>query len=344
MNASPSVTVMMGAYNAAPYIGMAIESILNQSFTDFEFIIIDDGSTDGTGAIIDQYAARDPRIIALHQDNQGNAHALNHALAMAKGTLIANMDADDIALPDRLAAQHAYLNAHPDVGVLGTSMRAIAPDGTPGRDMANGSDAVRAGLAHPTMMVRQDAARAVSGYRMLFTPAHDYDFWMRIADHHLAHNLTDIHVLYRQHDKSYSMALALQQSLSACIVELAATERRAGRPDPTENLGTLTFETLHLFSLPPKTMNRMLARVYQGDLCAFLERGDVNGLAQRLDHICRTADRTFWNKSVLVYMLIWLTRNVAQRKGLRAALPFLFRLFRVSPLRGLGIAAKLLKA
>jgi glycosyltransferase involved in cell wall biosynthesis len=344
MSASPAVTVMMGAYNAAPYIGMAIESILNQSFTDFEFIIVDDGSTDETGALIDHYAARDSRIIALHQDNQGNACALNRALALAKGALVANMDADDIALPNRLAAQHAYLNAYPDVGVLGTSMRAIAPDGTPGRDMINGPDAVRAGLAHPTMMVRKDVALAVGGYRALFTPAHDYDFWMHVADRYPAHNLTDIHVLYRQHDKSYSTALALQQSLSACIVELVAAERRAGRTDPTDGLSAITFETLRLFSLSPKTMNRMLARVYQGDLCAFLERGDVTGLAQRLDHVCQTASTDFWNRSVLVYMLVWLTRNVAKRKGKQAARPFLARLFRISPLRGLEVAIKLLKA
>jgi glycosyltransferase involved in cell wall biosynthesis len=115
----------MSVYNNAAHLPAAIESILAQSFGDFEFLIVNDGSSDESGDIIDRYAAGDRRIRAFHQPNLGLIASLNRMLAEARAPLIARMDDDDIALPARFERQLAFLAAHPDHGVVGTWSRCI---------------------------------------------------------------------------------------------------------------------------------------------------------------------------------------------------------------------------
>ena len=108
--AVPEVTVLMTAYNAARYLREAVDSILNQTFRDFEFVIVDDGSTDRTLSILQDYARRDPRIRIISRPNTGLTRALNDGLATIRSPLIARMDADDVALPERFAKQLALLD------------------------------------------------------------------------------------------------------------------------------------------------------------------------------------------------------------------------------------------
>lgn len=119
MNATPAISVIMSVYNAERYLADALMSILGQSFTDFEFLILDDGSHDNSLSIIKQYAAQDERIVIISRENKGLIVSLNEMLAMARAPLIARMDADDISLPHRFAEQLAFLNDHPDHGVVG---------------------------------------------------------------------------------------------------------------------------------------------------------------------------------------------------------------------------------
>src|SRR5215213_8085491 len=125
MNHAPPLSVVMPVYNGKAYVGQAIESILTQTFTDFEFMIVDDGSTDGSNEIIEAYAQRDGRIRVLSQCNQGTSVALNTGIALARGELIAHMGADDIALPQRFERQLHYLRQNPQIGVLGCSYLSI---------------------------------------------------------------------------------------------------------------------------------------------------------------------------------------------------------------------------
>ena len=113
----------MPAFNAEPYVAEAIESILGQTFRDFEFIIINDGSTDSTAEILEHYRRQDSRIRVQHQENFGGATAMNMGCKLAQGTYVARMDADDVSLPSRLAAQVAYFDQHGDIGICGTWMR-----------------------------------------------------------------------------------------------------------------------------------------------------------------------------------------------------------------------------
>lgn len=129
MNA-PRVSVVMAVYNGAEFLRPAIDSILRQTFTDFEFVIVDDGSTDAVPQILGEYAARDPRIVVLRNPaNLRLVASLNRGLEQARASLIARMDADDIAHPERLAAQVAFLDAHPDHLLVGSGYRHMAPDG-----------------------------------------------------------------------------------------------------------------------------------------------------------------------------------------------------------------------
>lgn len=128
---SPQVSIVMTAYNAERFLVEAMESILSQSFKDFEFLIMDDGSTDSTWEILQEYAKKDARIKLFQQENKGIAFSVNYLISQAEGELIARMDADDISCPDRLQKQVDYLIQHPEVGVSVTEHVLIAPNGLP---------------------------------------------------------------------------------------------------------------------------------------------------------------------------------------------------------------------
>lgn len=185
---SPRVSVVMSAYNEERYIAGAIESILAQTFTDFEFVIVDDGSTDRTVEIIESYD--DPRIRLLRQpQNHGVVAAWTRGIAESTGEYIARMDADDLSHPERFERQVAFLDRHPDVAAVGTTYRLIDHDGITLQTAASllGDAVMRAGLlhvnviAHPSVMMRRTAFVASGGYREEAFPAEDYDLWCRMA-------------------------------------------------------------------------------------------------------------------------------------------------------------------
>ena len=211
-------------------------------------MIVNDGSSDESSAIIDRFAACDSRIRAIHSPNAGLVPSLNHILDEARGTLIARMDGDDIALPERFARQVAFLDAHPDIGVIGTGCTVIGEDSKPGphrfdnvvspedivEDLKNGPP-----LAHPTVLMRRDAVRAVGGYRAAYRHCEDYDLWLRLSEHVRMANLPDRLLLYRQSASQVSSRHRLTQATGAAIAWEAHLERSAGRADPTERLDVL---------------------------------------------------------------------------------------------------------
>jgi len=244
----PRISVAMSVYNNARYLSHAIESILAQTFTDFEFLIVNDGSTDGSGAIIDRYAAGDTRIRAIHQPNAGLIVSLNRMIDEARAPLTARMDGDDIALPERFARQVAFLDAHPDIGVLGTGCTCIDEEGRPSShkfddvltpeairdDLKNGPP-----LCHPSVVMQRDAVRAVGGYHRAYKYCEDYDLWLRLSGHVRMANLPDRLLLYRQSQTQISNRHAYAQAIGAKIAWQAHAERLAGRPDPTLDLDEL---------------------------------------------------------------------------------------------------------
>ncbi len=193
MDTSPRVSVLMSVYNGGRYLCQAIESILDQTFADFEFIIVDDDSTDDTWQVLQDYAASDSRVVLVqNQANVGLAESLNKGLGLARSEYIARMDADDVSLPERLAAQVAALQSQ-QADVCFCECHFVDED--TGREWmwaAAGWHLVRwRGLfansygLHPSVMFRKEAILALDAYDVSFARAQDYELWDRCAAHRL---------------------------------------------------------------------------------------------------------------------------------------------------------------
>jgi glycosyltransferase involved in cell wall biosynthesis len=184
----PKVSVIMPVFNAQTFLDQAICSILGQSFSDFELIIINDGSTDSSQKIIECYAESDMRVRAVSRKNRGLVATLNEAIDMAKGIFIARMDSDDIALTDRLERQVGFLNEHPSIAILGGQGVVIderdKETGVLRKPLSNHNikSHLRFGcpMIHPTYLVRREVFLALGGYREVVA-AEDIDFLVRAA-------------------------------------------------------------------------------------------------------------------------------------------------------------------
>lgn len=246
--ASPAISVAMSVYDNAPFLREAIDSILGQTFGDFEFLIVNDGSSDGSAQIIDTYAAVDRRVRAIHQANRGLVASLNRLIDEARAPLIARMDGDDVSLPERFARQVAFLEQHANHGVVGTGAPTIDEAG---RRLPHDKDhpTSHAGviarlsegppLCHPSVMMRRDLVRAAGGYRAAFRHCEDYDLWLRLAEVTRLCSLPDHLLLYRYSDGQVSSRHVVAQAIGAAIAWEAHLERLAGRPDPIAGLATL---------------------------------------------------------------------------------------------------------
>jgi glycosyltransferase involved in cell wall biosynthesis len=239
----PLLTVILPAYNADNYIRAAVQSILDQTFRDFEFIIINDGSTDNTLAILQQLANADARIKLITRPNTGYVVALNQGIALARGEFIARMDADDISLPQRFEKQLAYLQAHPQCVLLGTNVAQMDQDGAvigPMSDIAFGHDQINHALlrrgwpiVHPSIIARTSAIKSIGGYIPAFCPNEDHDLFLKLAEIGQVENLPEVLVHYRKHAASISSKNPDKIAILVSKIILQACRRR-GIPVPAE--------------------------------------------------------------------------------------------------------------
>jgi glycosyltransferase involved in cell wall biosynthesis len=233
----------MPVYNAERYVSEAINSVLAQTFTDFEFIIIDDGSTDASADIITQY--KDQRIRFIRKPrNEGLVSALNLGIELALGEYIARMDADDIALPERLEKQVAFLDSHPDVVVLGTKAWRIDPAGKIIESMVSVTRwedvhrYLRSGanrLIHSSVMMRTEIVRKIGGYREQFRHAEDFDLWLRILEHGKICNLPEKLMLYRSNSSGVRLTKILEAAHSAAYAIDCYLRRNNGLKERPRN-------------------------------------------------------------------------------------------------------------
>ena len=238
----PVLSVVMAVYNTAKYLPQTIESVLTQSLTDFEFIIVDDGSTDDTPEILRHYVQRDARIQVITQPNQGTPVALNVGDGAARTNLIARMDSDDLMMPHRLERQLAYVRQHPEASVVSCLAHYINDEnrilGKNYSDLLTVEDCQRyvredriIFCLHPGAMLRREAIEAVGGYRPLLKYAQDIDLWNRLADHqHYTIVMPEILMQYRVHPEA-SMTKVKQRSTMAGWVKHSARLRRQGKPE-----------------------------------------------------------------------------------------------------------------
>jgi len=222
----PELSIIMSVYNDSKYLGSAIDSILNQSYTDFEFIIINDGSTDDSLAVINRYASRDNRIKSIDQENIGLTRSLNKGIIMSTGRYIARMDSDDISNPERLKIQVQFLKNNTDYALVGTNVVKIDTDG---RDISINRTkyhhkAIIATLknrncfVHGSVVINKSLLDGELRYDEKFRYAQDYKLWTEIASKYKVANLKNALYKLRIHEKSISFKNVEQQCVFAGIV------------------------------------------------------------------------------------------------------------------------------
>lgn len=203
----PILSVLLPVYNAEQYIDASIQSILNQSFKNFELILIDDGSTDSSLSIIRQHAEKDNRVVVVEQQNTGLSSALNAGIAASRADLCARLDADDIALQTRLEMQLDFMDLHPDISVAGGWVEVFGEQCL-SRIWKNPTSSgeiflalfLRNPLFHPTVIFRKSSVEAVGGYDTAVVYDQDYDLWLRMSKNEYKFaNIPKVLTRYRLH-------------------------------------------------------------------------------------------------------------------------------------------------
>jgi glycosyltransferase involved in cell wall biosynthesis len=243
----PKISVVMPVYNGERFLREAVDSILNQIYKDFEFIIIDDGSTDQTSAILDTY--QDPRIVRLtHPTNLGLVRSLNDGIAIARGEYIARMDADDWCLPERFDKQVRFLDSHPDIMVLGTACTRVADHGKVQRLVVNPSQPglIRWQLLfgvpvnHPSIFIRKKIFDDPDITYKEETPhAEDYALWVKIVPKYKISNLHESLHYYRWHEANISIQEQPTQQKSLHEIIQSQILQITGEEIPKRLIGSL---------------------------------------------------------------------------------------------------------
>ena len=312
----PNVTVLMAVYNGERYLRRAVDSILRQTYEEFEFLIIDDASTDCTAEILS--SIRDPRIKVLRNDKNIRLGAsLNRGLEEAKGEFIVRQDADDISLPTRMERQCGFMFSNPGIGVLGSQMKVIDSEE---KEVGNYRVPLTHGgicwglffgysFGHPAVIMRRSLVLSVDGYK--HTGSEDYDLWTRLVPKTRFANLAESFVLYRRHPDAafYTQAdhhrryqrEALREYLrSSCGVEVTEDDlnfvarAKAGERLPEEELDrvmTIMIETYRRFR-DRQSLSPVEEMEVRQDLTAWLKSISRNGLISRpADSALRRAAR-----------------------------------------------------
>ena len=226
----------MPVFNAANYLSEAVESILNQTFGDFEFLVVDDGSSDGSLGILEHYAARDHRIRLISRPNTGLVVALNEMLALAKGEFCARMDADDISSLARFEEQLEFLRSHPDCLCVGSRTEIIGPSGEKIGDRVEVFESHQIdsqlmqgnafALIHATCLFRTSALRGIGGYDEKLPIAEEIDLFLKLAEMGMLANLRSVLYKYRMSDSSATHSKMLESMRVTWQVINAARMRR----------------------------------------------------------------------------------------------------------------------
>lgn len=238
----------MPVYNGERYLRGAIESILQQTFADFEFLIINDASADLSVAITESY--KDPRIRLVHNEyNLGLIASLNRGLNLATGEYIARMDCDDISLPERFEKQVEYMEKNPDFGVLGTGFYIIDDSGKKvtdnncyqfpnyhfplQNDLINWALCFYNPIAHPTVLMRKDILKEVDGYNLSALHCEDYDLWCRLSRVTKLANLGDALVCLRKHKENITSVRYTEAAVNGAEISRKRISEELGRNIPS---------------------------------------------------------------------------------------------------------------
>lgn len=243
------ITVLMPVHNVEPYLPAALDSVLRQTWRDFELLVVNDGSTDGTRAILAE--RRDPRLRVVDLPPSGLAAALRRGVELARGRYLARMDGDDEALPHRLAVQKAWLDRAPRTVLVHGPAQAIDPEGRPlPRVLGDLRPSVvtkwlllwQNPIVHPTVMLRLDTLRAHAlNYRLELFRADEFDLWNRLAPHGDFDAIPEVLHRYRLHPESMTARISVDLQLAAFARVIRESFERLGLPLPPETAEELAI-------------------------------------------------------------------------------------------------------
>jgi len=249
MDASPTVSVVMPVYNGARYLAETLDSILAQTYRDFELLVMDDGSTDQTPEILRKYAGLDSRLNVLSRPNRGIVKSRNELLKLCRGRYMACNDADDLSVPTRFEKQVEYMESHPECVLLGSRLIVTDPFGSPLHEslqkltheeierelLGNGGGWA---LVQSSIMCRTDAARRIGGYRGAHPVfSEDHDFYVRLAHIGRVANLAEPLVWYRRHQASTTGTYYLKKTREHAVTRervLREAHAQRGLPFPED--------------------------------------------------------------------------------------------------------------
>jgi hypothetical protein len=239
-----ALTVMMPVFNARPYLKDAVDSILSQTLADIRLLIIDDGSDDGSGELLQDLEKSDPRIDLIRRGRKGQIETRNELLNRAQTDIVACADADDISHPTRLADQLAIMRLDVDLVALGSQLHVMDEQGCTFRELRRptGAAHVRAALlrgtaiSQPSCVLRRSAILSIGGYRKCYEHAEDYDMFLRASEAGKVDNADFFGIRYRVHAQSVSHRHAVRQMASADLARATHQLRIAGQIDPTASL------------------------------------------------------------------------------------------------------------
>lgn len=336
----PGVSVVMVVCNAERFLAEAIESILDQTFRGFEFIIVDFGSTDGSPSIVSRYQARDSRIRLHVRRHCSYLEARNASCLLAQGPYIAVMDADDVALKGRLMGQIDFMEKNPEVGVLGGSVELIDAAGNtlttrqlPLRDPEI-KDALPfyCPLYHPAVVLRKEILVSVGGYRSAVVAAEDYDLWLRMAERCELANLEAVVLKYRVHPDQVGFRNLEQQAISTLAAQAAASLRRSGRPDPLSSVKEITPAVLAGLGVTKEVVENTILMKYR-DKITLPEVLNLDfptlPLVDRM--LASLAEAKHVHDSVAAAVWIAAARAFLRQRKIRDALAAATRAFLVDP-------------
>lgn len=271
---APAVSVVMPVYNGERFVAEAIGSVLAQTFRDFECIVVDDGSRDGTARLLAEATAKDPRVRVLsHQQNVGFRRALNSGCDIARGEFVARLDADDVCLPQRFERQVAYLKAHPDVAVVGSWVQLVDDRGVRGRvqryptqpAMVSWSMLFFNSLAHPSVMIRRSALQAAGGFPDgCEGGTEDYALFLQLSRTTRLANLSEVLLLYRMWPGSMSKTSWERQERDAVRLLRDHADRHLGialSPDEASALRGLSRDAWPASAAEGEALARLVNRL-----------------------------------------------------------------------------------
>ncbi len=304
MGTIPLVSVVMNVHNGEKYLEEAIRSILVQSYRHFEFIIINDGSTDDTQSILDRLLVEDDRLQVFHQEQRGIYCSANRGCRVAKGKYIARFDADDISFSQRLELQVAFLEEHPHIAVLGTAVIRINGNGDPIETYSPPIEPsqVKATLPYwdaivqPTAMMRKDNFLQLNGYREVYQLAGDYDLWMRMSEQFKLANLSEPLIYWRMHAGQVTNCNVRKHTIYTLVAQRAARMREKTGSDPLENVEAVTPEVLSELDISEGRIRKGFFEGCFERAITMLESGNKGIALQYLDQILTSSRSNPWRK------------------------------------------------